>query len=816
MTTTTTAVQPQPTTYNRTIKKVAILGSGVMGSRIACLFANVGVQVILLDIVPREPNAAEQAKGLTLESKAVRNRIVNDSLQFALKSKPDPIFKADYANRIVTGNLTDDLHLISTADWIIEVVIENLDIKKQLYEKVEAHRKQGSLITSNTSGIPIRYLAEGRSDDFKAHFCGTHFFNPPRYLALLEIIPTQHTLPQVTNFLMHYGDVFLGKDTILCKDTPAFIANRIGVFAIMTVTHLIEKYDLTIEEADLLVGPSTGKSSSGAFRTCDIVGMDTMNKVCPDLYQNCPNDEARETFKMPSYIQKMIENGWYGEKTGQGFYKKVKTEAGKTEIYVLNTKTMEYYLAPKATFPCIEAGKQIDQLIPRLKTIHAGNDKGAQFLNDLLYKTSAYITNRVPEITEHIYSIDAALKSGFGWEIGPFEQWDALGVEKVIKGMEQADCKPATWVYEMVANGFKTFYTVQNGKRKAYSPLTKQYENIEGTEEFIILDNTRKTSLVWKNAGASLHDIGDGVLCLEFHSKMNTLGGEVLNGINYAISLAEKENWKGLVIGNDAPNFSAGANLGMIFMYASMGKFMHLDFAIRAFQNTVMRLRYSGIPVVNAPHGLTLGGGCELCLHADKNIVSTETYTGLVELGVGVVPAGGGTKELTLRAADSFYEGDPEIPILSKYLMNIASAKVSESAAQAFDMGMYRKGTDELCINPKRLIAEAKKAVLQLHEDGYTQPIQRTNIKVLGRTALGSIYSAIHGMQLAGYATAHDALIAQKVAYIMCGGDLSTPTYVSEQYLLDLEREAFLQLASTKKTLERMQAVLKGKKPPRN
>lgn len=800
---------------HRKIKKVAVLGSGVMGSRIACHFANVGLQVILLDIVPRELTAAEQAAGFTLEKKQVRNRIVDEALQFALKSSPSPIYQADIAKRIKTGNFDDDMALIADCDWIIEAVVERLDIKQQVFSRVEQFRKLGTLVTSNTSGIPIHLIAEGRSEDFKHHFCGTHFFNPPRYLKLLEVIPSQNTHPEVTKFFMHYGDLFLGKTTVLCKDTPAFIANRVGIFSVSAILKVMRELGLTVEEVDALTGPITGKASSATFRTADIVGLDTLIKVMNGIKENCPNDSMRDVFDVPDYMLAMEANRWLGDKTGQGFYKKVKGENGKSEILALDLNTLQYRPQIKPKFACIEAGKPIDDLKKRIKVIHATGDRGAEFLNHIGAYLCKYVSDRIPEIADEIYKIDDALRAGFSWELGAFEYWDVLGVAQVVKQMEHYGLPPAQWVYDMLANGYTSFYKSENGTRKAYNPATRQYETIPGTERLIILDNYRDQKPIWQNTGATLHNIGDDVLCLEFHTKMNAIGSDILQGINVAIDKAEKEGWKGLVIGGDAVNFSAGANLAMIFMLAIEQDYDELDFAIRLFQRTTSRIRYSSIPVVAAPRGLTLGGGCEVCLHADRVVAAAETYIGLVEVGAGVVPAGGGTKEFALHASDGYFEGDVELPSLQKYLMNIATAKVATSAYEAFDMGIFRKGIDRVTLNTNRLLADAKTAVLELYEAGYTQPLPR-EIKVLGRTALGLFYSGIWGLKTAGYASEHDEFIAQKVAYILCGGDLSAPTVVNEQYLLDLEREAFLQCLSTKKSLQRIESILKTGKPLRN
>jgi 3-hydroxyacyl-CoA dehydrogenase len=799
----------------RRIKKVAILGSGVMGSRIACHFANIGAQVLLLDIAPRELNDAEKAKGLTPENPAVKNRIVNEALQFALKSNPSPIYNKKFASRITTGNFEDNMKDIADCDWVIEVVVENLEIKKKVFEQVEKHRKAGSLITSNTSGIPINMMLEGRSEDFRRNFCGTHFFNPPRYLKLLEIIPTPETDTEVTDFLMQYGDVFLGKTTVLCKDTPAFIANRIGVYSIMALFHLVEKMDLTVEEIDKLTGPVLGRPKSATFRTCDVVGMDTLVKVANGLEANCPNDEARHLFTPPSYVTKMVENNWIGDKSGQGFYKKSKSTDGKKEILALDLKTLEYRPQQKVKFATLEMTKPIENLKDRMKVLVSGKDKAAEFYRTAFYGLFQYVSNRIPEISDEIYKIDAALNAGFGWEIGPFETWDAIGVKDTVEAMENAGNKPAEWVYKMLENGASSFYKVEGGVRKYYDIRTGNYQVIPGTEEYISLDIVRQTKTIWKNSGTTITDIGDGVINLEFHTKMNTIGGEVIEGINKAIDLAEKE-YKALVISNEGPQFSAGANLGMVFMMAIEQEYDEIDFAVRAFQNTMMRIRYSSIPVVAAPHGLTLGGGCELCLHADKVVAHAETYMGLVELGVGVIPGGGGTKEFALRLSDELHEGDIESNQFRNRFLTIGQAKVATSAHEAFDLGYLRKGQDVVVVSRVRLLAEAKAHALQLANSGYTQPAPRKDIKVLGKSAMGLVYVGAHSMMSGNYISEHDRLLSEKLGYVMCGGDLSAPTMVSEQYLLDLERQAFVSLCAERKTLERMQSILTGGKVLRN
>jgi 3-hydroxyacyl-CoA dehydrogenase len=798
----------------RIIKRVAVLGSGVMGSRIACHFAGTGVPVLLLDMVPTELSDAEKKKGLSLDQAAVKNRIVNEALAAAIKSNPSPVFSKDVVKNISTGNFSDNMKDIAVCDWVIEVVVERLDVKQQIFAEVEKYRKPGSLVSSNTSGIPIHLMAEGRSEDFRQNFCGTHFFNPPRYLRLLEIIPTPHTDPEVMEFLMHYGDLYLGKTTVRCKDTPAFIANRIGVFGIMAIFKLVEKMGFAIDEVEALTGPLIGRPKSATFRTADVVGIDTLVKVAKGVFDNCPNDEARDTFIIPSWLEKMVANKWLGDKTGQGFFKKTKGKDGEKEILTLNLQTMEYGPRTRPKFASVEAAKSIDDLKTRLKALVLGSDKAGEFYRHFHYGLFSYISHRIPEISDEIYRVDDAMKAGFGWEIGAFESWDVLGLENTVKKMREAGYKVAGWIDEMISAGIKTFFKVENGKKLFYDIVGKSYQVIPGTEAFTVMKNFENQTL-WKNSACRLYHLGDDVLGLEWQTKMGSIGGEVLEGIQKSINLAE-EKYKGLVIANEAQNFSAGANVGMIFMLAIDQEYDELDMAVRMFQNTMMRVRYSSIPVVVAPLGLTLGGACELSLHSDKVCPAAESYIGLVELGVGLIPGGGGTKEFTLRAGDEIQEDEPEtIPLKNRFL-TIATAKVSTSAHEAFALGILRKGQDEIVLNQDRRITEAKKSVLELFDSGYATPVPRKDVKVLGRLALGALYAGINGMWRANYATEHDVMVAKKLAYVMCGGDLTEHSLVSEQYLLDLEREAFLSLCGEKKTLERLQSVLKGGKPVRN
>lgn len=796
----------------RSIKKVAVLGSGVMGSRIACLFAGIGVQVLLLDIIP---------KGVAADARpAEKNKLVNDALQAAIKSSPSPVYTKDVINRITTGNFDDNMKDIASCDWVIEVVVERLDIKQQVYAKVEQFRKPGTLITTNTSGIPIHILNEGRSDDFKKHFCGTHFFNPPRYLRLLEIIPTTDTDSAVVDFLMNYGDVFLGKTTVLAKDTPAFIANRIGVFGMMAVFNTMEKFDLSIDEVEALTGPVIGRPKSATFRTADVVGIDTLVEVAKGIEKNCPQDEvaAAGGFSIPAWLQTMVDNKWLGDKTGQGFFKKIKTPVAEgkegKEILVLNLKTLEYEQRKKPVFDSVKMAQAVESLEPRIKMLFEAKDKAGDFYRHFHYSLFAYISHRIPEISDELYRIDDAMMAGFGWEIGAFESWDVFGVAGVAEAMKASGYAVASWVDEMIAAGNTSFYKTENNRKVYYDIASKTYKPVLSTDNFIILENY-KNKIVWSNSNAWLYDIGDDVVALQWQTKMNTIGSEVNEAVNKSIEIAE-EKFKGLVIANGGANFSAGANVGMIFMFAVENDFDDLDMAVRMFQNTTMRIRYSSVPVVIAPHGLTLGGGCEMCLHADKIYAAAETYIGLVELGVGLIPGGGGTKEFALRAADEMHHDEPDSITLKNRFLTIATAKVATSALESYQLGILREGHDEVVMNIQRRIGESKNAVIEMYDQGYVQPVQRKDIKVLGRSALGALYAGINGMWRANYATEHDSLVARKLAYVMCGGDLSEQTLVSEQYLLDLEREAFLSLCGERKTLERLESVIKKGRPVRN
>lgn len=789
---------------NKHIRKVAVLGSGLMGTGIAAHLAGCGLEVLLLDILP--------------QTGSNRNQVAQNALQTALKAKPAPFFDNKFAGRITVGNFDDDFPKIKSCDWILEVVVERLDIKKQVFEKVEQFRTPGTLVTSNTSGIPIHLMAEGRSEDFRKHFCGTHFFNPARYMRLLEIIPTADTDLEVVGFFMHFGDLVLGKQMVLCKDTPAFIANRVGVYAMAKIFQLTHELGLGIDTVDALTGPAIGRPKTGTFRLADLVGMDTAVHVINGIRQNCPNDEQAGAFTIPRYIDFLIENKFLGNKSGQGFYKKTaeRDAKGRPVVLALNLETLEYQASAKEKLPIIDTLKQIDELPRRMKAIFKGADKGAELLQRSFLGLFAYVSNRVPEISDTLYAIDDALRAGFAWDKGPFEYWDLVGVAEGVDAAKTRGEKIAPWVEEMLSAGHSSFYKSENGQRLCYNPASKTYEPLPGGAAYIILDNYRDRKPVYQNAECTLHDIGDGVLCLEFHSKMNAIGEGILRGINDSIQIAEEQGWKGLVIGNNAANFTVGANLMMIAMMAYQQEWDELNMAVNIFQQTSMRMRYSAIPVVMATQGYVFGGGCEFSMHADAVMAAAESYIGLVEVGVGLIPGGAGTKEFAVRTSDLITrEGDVQIPTLIDKFKTIATAQVATSAYEAFNYGYLLPQKDQVVHNAARNIAEAKAKVLEL-SDGYVKPIPRKDVWVLGRTGLGALYVAAHSLKLGNYASEHDIKIAQKVAWVLCGGDLTSPQAVSEQYLLDLEREAFLSLCGEQKTLERIQFMLENGKPLRN
>ncbi len=794
----------------RRVKKVAVLGSGVMGSGIACHFANIGAQVLLIDIVPHEMNDKEKAAGLTPDDKVVRNRIVNDSLRAALKSKPSPIYKQSFAKRITTGNFDDDLPKIKDYDWVIEVVVERLDIKQSVFEKVDKYRKPGTLVTTNTSGISVEAMIEGRSEDFQKHFCGTHFFNPPRYLQLFEIIPTGKTDPGVLDFLSDYADRFLGKTPVLAKNTPAFIANRVGTFSIMELLNNVKNMDFTIPELDKLTGPVIGRAKSATFRTADVVGLDTLAHVAKNI-QDTTKDEANDVFGIPGYLQKMLDNKWLGSKTKQGFYKK-EVQDGKKKFLSLDINTLEYVEAPKPKFPVFEKTKGVDDLRKRIPILFTDKTRVGEFYRNSFYSLFRFASNRIPEISDEIYKVDDALNAGFGWKLGPFQTWDAVDVPNTVKAMEEAGMKPAQWVYDMLDAGISSFYKVENGLKYFYDIPSKSYKVIPGQEGRLSLEVLRETNVLWENSDVTVFDLGDGVLNVEFHTKMNTIGQGVLEGLNKAVDMAESD-YAALIISNEGEHFSAGANVGMIYMLAIEQEWEDLNLAVQWFQKTTMRLRYSSIPVIAAPHGMTLGGGCEVCMHSDKVIAHAETYMGLVEFGVGLIPGGGGTKEFALRLGDELKNGDVRTNAFLNRYLSIGQAKVSTSAYEAFDLGYLRPGQDEVIVSRARQLAYAKKTALNMVEKGYTQPAPRNDVKVMGKEALGLVYVGADGFATGHYMSEYDKLIAEKLGWVMAGGEISQAlTEVTEQYLLDLERKAFLELCMQRKTLERINSLItKGK-----
>lgn len=794
----------------RRIKKVAVLGAGTMGMGIAAQFANIGCDVLLLDML--NPELAVENKS----DKNARNAIANSSLQKAIKAKSlHPFYDDAFAAQITTGNFEDDLERIKHCDWIIEAVVEKLEIKQSLFESIEKYRTPGTLISSNTSGIPIHLMAQGRSADFRKHFCGTHFFNPVRFMRLLEIIPSTETDPQTIDFLMHYGDKTLGKETVLCKDTPGFIANRIGFFSAEEIINLTEKYDLNIEEVDALTGTAIGRPKTGSFRLRDLIGVDVTPKTAAGMIANLPHDAFAQQQKAkpkPKFLDFLLENRFLGNKSGQGFYKKSseKDAQGNTVFDVLDLKTLVYRPAQAADLPVLKLEKEIRDLRERLKAMVQAKDKGGKFLHEYFAKLFAYTAERIPEISDNIYSIDDAMRAGYAWENGPFQLWDIIGVEEGIAMIENLGLKPAAWIKEMADQGKTSFYKSENGMRSFYDIDDKDYKVIPGTDAFIILDALREKRPVFKNEECTLRDIGDAVLCLEFTSRNNAIGNGILDGLFEAIRIAEDGHWKGLVIGNNAKNFAVGANLKLMREDIIARNWDKMDERGKKFQRVNLRLRYSKVPVVAAIQGYALGGGCEIPLHCDAVIAAAETAIGLVETGVGLIPGAGGTKEMSLRASAEFLEGETHLPVLMKYFSNIATSKVSKSGFHALTLGYIRPGQDMAIPNVKRVIGEAKTRVLSLSEK-YIAPTAQ-EITVLGRTGLSYLYSVINSQRLGNSMSDYDAHIAKKIAWVMCGGDLTGAQKVSENYLLKLEREAFMSLAGEKKTLERIDFMLKSGK----
>ena len=799
------------------IAKAAVLGAGTMGAGIAAHLANAGIPTLLLDIAPSELMPDEEKKGLALESPAVRNRIVNSLFEAAKKLKPAPFMLADNAKLISTGNFTDDMAKLKDCDLIIEAVVENLDVKHKVFAEVEKNRKAGSVIASNTSGIPIDSIAEPFSDDFKSHFLGIHFFNPPRYMKLAEIISGTKTSGEVACKIAGFLDQRLGKGVVPAKDRPNFIANRIGVFGMMATIHEMIAGGFKPTEVDQMTGKAIGHASSATFRTSDLVGLDVTAHVTNNLYPAVPDDEDREVFQLPELIKTLLDKKLLGDKTRGGFFKKSTDVEGKRVILELDLATFEYKPQVKTKFPSIDAAKGIEDKATRLKTLVWGDDRVGDFLWKTTSRVSRYAANRIPEIADTIVEIDNAIKWGFGWEIGVFEAWDAIGVAESVERMrKEGQAIPAN-VEKMLASGATSFYKNDGGNYSFYDLVEGSYKPMPDRPGVMILKTVKeRTGVIKTNPGASLIDIGDGVACLEFHSKMNSIGGDTVAMMNFAIDEVEK-NFKGLVVGNQGGNFCAGANIMMILLAAQEEEWDDIAMGVRALQNAVMRLRYSAKPVVTAPYGLTLGGGCEISMHGDKVRAAGETYMGQVEVGVGLIPAGCGTKEMTMRAMDAAQKAPDADPLafLKKTFELLGMGKVATSAQEARAWGFLRD-SDAISMNGDRLIADAKQDVLSLDAAGYVQPVERTDIMVLGESAQAAMKLALHMMKQGGFISDHDALIGKKLARVMSGGDMNHKAYVSERYLLDLEREAFVSLCGERKTQERIAAMLKTGKPLRN
>ncbi|OEH92271.1 3-hydroxyacyl-CoA dehydrogenase/enoyl-CoA hydratase family protein [Bacillus solimangrovi] len=794
------------------IKKAAVLGSGVMGSGIAAHLANIGIPTIMLDIVPKELTEEEKAKGLTLDDKQVRNRFAMNAKKQLFKQKPAPLTLKENADYIQVGNMDDDFDKLAEVDWIIEVVVENLDIKKKVFSRVEEVRKPGSIVSSNTSGISIEAMAEGRSEDFQKHFLGTHFFNPPRYLKLLEVIPTKNTDPDMFNFMKKFGEDVLGKGVVEAKDTPNFIANRIGTYGLMVTVQEMQKGGYSVGEVDSVTGPLLGRPKSATFRTLDVVGLDTFSHVARNVFDNVEGEE-KAVFDTPDFMKKMLEKGWLGSKSGQGFYKKQKTEKGK-EILELNPETLEYETRKKLKAPSIEMSKQQKGLGRKIKSLVYANDRAGEFVWSILKPVLLYSAQLHKEIADDIVAIDRAMKWGFGWEMGPFELWDAIGVEKSVQLMKEQGSDVPSWVEEMLEKEITNFYKKENGSVSFYHD--GEYKLLNDNEKVIRLNLLKEqNNVIKKNSGASLIDLGDGVAGLEFHSRNNAIGADITQMIFDSIDEVE-QNYKGLVIGNQAKNFCVGANLAMILMEAQDDNFFEIEFVIRKFQEAMMRIKYSDKPVVAAPFGMTLGGGTEICLPADAIQASSETYMGLVEVGVGVIPGGGGNKELYMRQLEAMPQG-PNFDlqkVTNHVFETIATAKVSTSGHEAEQIG-FLGVKDGISINGDHLIHDAKQKVLSLHNQGYVAP-KRKKIPVVGESGYATMLLGAQAMMKSGYISEHDLKIAQKLAFVLAGGRVPGGTMVDEQYLLDLEREAFVSLVGEPKTQQRMQHMLVKGKPLRN
>ncbi|HSE99141.1 MAG TPA: 3-hydroxyacyl-CoA dehydrogenase NAD-binding domain-containing protein, partial [Blastocatellia bacterium] len=766
------------------VEKVAVLGAGTMGAQIAAHLANAGVEVLLLDMVPTELSKQEQDRGLTLDSPAVRNRIANAGLEAAKKIKPAAFYSPALSRLISTGNFEDDLSKVAGVDWIIEAVVEKLDIKRDLFSKVEQHRKPGTIVSSNTSGISIGAMAEGMGDDFRKHFLGTHFFNPPRYLKLLEVIPTDETRDEVIEFISDFCDRRLGKGIVYCKDTPNFIANRIASFGMLNTIRVMVDGNYSVEEVDAITGPLIGRPKSASFRTSDIVGLDTSLYVAENLYQAVPNDERRDVLVAPDFLREMVRRGWIGNKAGQGFYKKQKGEGGKTDYWALDYVEMDYKPPQKVRFPSVDAAKTIEDTAERVRTLIYGKDRVGEFLWKTISQNLVYAANRIPEISDIIVNIDNAVRWGFNYEFGPFELWDVIGVEKSVARLREEGAAVPPLVEKLLASGKTSFYKRSEGRTFYFDASTGEYREVEPRPGVTILKELKeREKVIKKNASASLIDLGDGVACLEFHSKMNSIGADSIAMMNYAVKEVAA-NFEALVIGNQAENFSVGANIMLLLLGIQEQEWDEIGMSVRQFQNANMTLRYSPKPVVAAPHGMALGGGCEITLHADRARAAAETYLGLVEVGVGLIPGGGGVKEMVLRAVEDAIPDEDLFPRIKKVSETIAMARVSTSAVEAKDYGFLRD-SDHITMNRDRLIEDAKQTALAMAREGYVQPHPRTDIPVLGEPALATIKLGIHMMVRGRFISEYDAHVATKLATIITGGNLTRKTLVSEQYLLD-------------------------------
>lgn len=789
------------------VKKAVVIGSGVMGSGIAAHLANTGIPVLLLDIVPKELTEEEKKKGLTLNDRVVRNRIVETNRQKLLKQKPAPLTAKENLALIETGNIEDDGERLKEADWIIEVVVEKLEVKRQVFEWVDKYRKPGSIVSSNTSGISVHKMAEGRSDDFKKHFLGTHFFNPPRYLKLLEVIPTKYTDPAVVEFMKSFGENTLGKGVVIAKDTPNFIANRIGTYGLLVTLREMMKGGYTVGEVDSVTGPLIGRPKSATFRTLDVVGLDTFVHVANNVREQVEGEE-KEVFTVPEFMKTMLEKGWLGAKSGQGFYLK----QGK-DILELNPETLEYSPRKKLKTASTEMAKQ-QKGSAKMKTLVYAEDRAGKLLWSIFAPTLAYTAQLAYEIADDIVAIDQAMKWGFGWEKGPFETWDAIGVKKSVEKMEAEGIAVPGWVKEMLEKGIDSFYKEENGSVFYYH--NGEYKPLVQNEKFINLRLLKKQNkVIKKNTGASLIDIGDDVALLEFHSQNNAIGLDIIQMINQAIDEVER-NYKGLVIGNQGKNFCVGANIALMLMEAQDQNFFELDIVVRQFQQAMLKIKYSPRPVVVAPHQMTLGGGAEVSLPAAKIQAAPETYIGLVEVGVGLIPGGGGTKELYSKVLNSIPKGvkyDLQ-DVANKVFETVAMAKVSTSAEEAKELG-FLNANDGISKNGDHHLYDAKQAVLDLYEQGYHPPV-RKKIPVVGEAGYAVMLMGAQNMYLSGYISDHDMKIAKKLAYVLAGGKVPFGTEVDEQYLLDIEREAFLSLIGEPKTQMRMQHMLLKGKPLRN